>query len=90
VSVLVVVVDDEPHVAELSRRQFRRDLRTQRFVMDFAISAVDALARIGAVGTNCCGASVCSWHEAEHAQASAGRLSKGQADVRQTSSEVSF
>jgi CheY-like chemotaxis protein len=46
VSVLVLVVDDEPDVESLFRQQFRRDLRTQRFVMDFAISATDALARI--------------------------------------------
>jgi CheY-like chemotaxis protein len=46
VSVLVLVVDDEPDVEELFRQQFRRDLRAQRFAMDFAISAADALARI--------------------------------------------
>jgi CheY-like chemotaxis protein len=46
VSVLVLVVDDEPDVEALFRQQFRRDLRAQRFVMDFAISAGDALARI--------------------------------------------
>jgi CheY-like chemotaxis protein len=40
------VVDDEPDVEALFRQQFRRDLRAQRFVMDFAISANDALARI--------------------------------------------
>ena len=45
-SVLVLVVDDEPDVEALFRQQFRRDLRAQRFVMDFAISAADALARI--------------------------------------------
>ena len=45
-SVLVLVVDDEPDVEDLFRQQFRRDLRTQRFVMDFANSAADALARI--------------------------------------------
>ena len=45
-SVLVLVVDDEPDVEALFRQQFRRDLRAQRFVMDFAISAKDALARI--------------------------------------------
>jgi len=45
--VLVLVVDDEPDVEALFRQQFRRDdLRAQRFVMDFAISAADALARI--------------------------------------------
>ena len=37
VNVLVLVVDDEPDVEALFRQQFRRDLRAQRFVMDFAI-----------------------------------------------------
>jgi CheY-like chemotaxis protein len=46
VSILVLVVDDEPDVEALFRQQFRRDLRAQRFVMDFAISASDALVRI--------------------------------------------
>src|SRR6266436_6540913 len=46
VSVLVLVVDDEPDVEALFRQQFRRDLRAQRFVMDFAVSASDALSRI--------------------------------------------
>jgi CheY-like chemotaxis protein len=46
VAVLVLVVDDEPDVESLFRQQFRRDLRAQRFVMDFANSAPDALARI--------------------------------------------
>lgn len=45
-SVLVLVVDDEPDVEALFRQQFRRDLRAQRFVMDFANSAAGALARI--------------------------------------------
>jgi CheY-like chemotaxis protein len=40
-------VDDEPDVEALFRQQFRRDLRAQRFVMDFASSAPDALARVG-------------------------------------------
>jgi CheY-like chemotaxis protein len=42
----VLVVDDEPDVEALFRQQFRRDLRAQRFVMDFAVSASDALARV--------------------------------------------
>jgi CheY-like chemotaxis protein len=46
VSVLVLVVDDEPDVEALFRQQFRRDLKAQRFMMDFANSAADALARI--------------------------------------------
>ena len=45
-SVLVLVVDDEPDVEALFRQQFRRDLRAQRFVMDFAAAAADALSRI--------------------------------------------
>ena len=45
-SVLVLVVDDEPDVEALFRQQFRRDLRAQRFTMDFAMSAADALARV--------------------------------------------
>ncbi|MDH6262930.1 response regulator [Bradyrhizobium sp. BR13661] len=45
-SILVLVVDDEPDVEALFRQQFRRDLRAQRFVMDFANSAADALSRI--------------------------------------------
>jgi DNA-binding NtrC family response regulator len=43
---MVLVVDDEPDVEALFRQQFRRDLRAQRFMMDFANSAADALARI--------------------------------------------
>ena len=46
-SVLVLVVDDEPDVEALFRQQFRRDLRSQRFIMDFASSGPDALARVG-------------------------------------------
>jgi CheY-like chemotaxis protein len=46
VSVLVLVIDDEPDVEALFRQQFRRDLRAQRFVMGFAVSAADALTRI--------------------------------------------
>ena len=46
-TVLVLVVDDEPDVEALFRQQFRRDLRSQRFMMDFANSATDALRRIG-------------------------------------------
>jgi CheY-like chemotaxis protein len=51
VSVLVLVVDDEPDVEALFRQHFRRDLRAQRFMMDFASSAADALARVaGTIG----------------------------------------
>src|SRR4029078_675313 len=46
VTILVLVVDDEPDVEALFRQQFRRDLRAQRFVMDFANSAADALTLV--------------------------------------------
>ena len=45
-TVMVLVVDDEPDVESLFRQQFRRDLRAQRFVMDFANSAGEALSRV--------------------------------------------
>jgi CheY-like chemotaxis protein len=47
VSLLILVVDDEPDVEVLFRQQFRRDLRSGRFVMEFAQSAPAALQRIG-------------------------------------------
>ena len=43
---LVLVVDDEPDVEVLFRQQFRRDLRSDRFTMEFAQSAPMALQRI--------------------------------------------
>ena len=42
-SLLILVVDDEPDVEVLFRQQFRRDLRTGRFNMEFAQSAPAAL-----------------------------------------------
>jgi len=47
VSLLILVVDDETDVEVLFRQQFRRDLRSGRFVMEFAQSAPEALQRIG-------------------------------------------
>jgi CheY-like chemotaxis protein len=47
VSLLILVVDDEPDVEVLFRQQFRRDLRAGRFVMEFAPSGQAALQRIG-------------------------------------------
>ena len=43
---LVLVVDDEPDVEMLFRQQFRRDLRSGRFTMEFAQSGDVALQRI--------------------------------------------
>lgn len=50
-SVLVLVVDDEPDIAALFRQQFRRDLRQARFGMEFAASGPQALGMIAAAGT---------------------------------------
>jgi CheY-like chemotaxis protein len=44
-SVYILVVDDEPDVEVLFRQQFRRDLRSGRFRMEFATSAPAALGR---------------------------------------------
>ena len=45
-NMLILVVDDEPDVEILFRQQFRRELRTGRFTMEFAQSAPIALQRI--------------------------------------------
>ena len=45
-SLLILVVDDEPDVELLFRQQFRRDLRAGRFHMGFAQSAPAALQRM--------------------------------------------
>ena len=49
-SLLILVVDDEPDVEVLFRQQFRHDLRAGRFSMDFAQSASMALQRITDAG----------------------------------------
>jgi CheY-like chemotaxis protein len=51
VTLLVLVVDDEPDIEALFRQQFRRELRTGRFTMEFAQSAATALQRISDAGT---------------------------------------
>ena len=43
---LILVVDDEPDVEMLFRQHFRRDLRAERFAMEFAQSGDTALQRI--------------------------------------------
>jgi CheY-like chemotaxis protein len=50
VNPLVLVVDDEPDVEVLFRQHFRRDLRADRFTMEFAQSAPTALQRITDAG----------------------------------------
>jgi CheY-like chemotaxis protein len=45
-SLLILVLDDEPDVEALFRQRFRRDLRAGRFTMEFVQSGPDALLRI--------------------------------------------
>ena len=45
-TLLILVVDDEPDVETLFRQQFRRELRAGRFAMEFALGAAAALDRI--------------------------------------------
>ncbi|ESY81138.1 Fis family transcriptional regulator [Mesorhizobium sp. LNHC220B00] len=47
-SLLILIVDDEPDIELLFRQQFRRDLRAGRFDMAFALSALHALRVIEA------------------------------------------
>ena len=49
-SVLILVVDDEPDVELLFRQRFRQDVRAERFALEFAQSAVAALQRITDIG----------------------------------------
>src|SRR5256714_3388427 len=45
-SVSILVVDDEPDVAELFRQRFRREARQGTYVMHFAASGEEALAEL--------------------------------------------
>ena len=45
-SVSILVVDDEPDVADLFRQRFRRESRQKTFVMHFATSGAEALDRL--------------------------------------------
>src|SRR5207245_10689249 len=45
-SVSILVVDNEPDVAELFRQRFRREARQGTYVMHFAASGEDALAKL--------------------------------------------
>jgi len=49
-STYILVVDDEPDVEHLFRQQFRHDIRSGRFVMEFASSAPEALERTRTIG----------------------------------------
>ena len=45
-SVSILVVDDEPDVAELFRQRFRREVRQGTYVMHFAASGAEALDQL--------------------------------------------
>jgi CheY-like chemotaxis protein len=45
-SVSILVVDDEPDVADLFRQRFRRETRQGEYVMHFAASGEEALDRL--------------------------------------------
>jgi CheY-like chemotaxis protein len=45
-SVSILVVDDEPDVADLFRQRFRRESRQGTYVMHFAVSGEEALDRL--------------------------------------------
>ena len=45
-SVSILVVDDEPDVANLFRQSFRREARQGTYVMHFAASGEEALERL--------------------------------------------
>jgi CheY-like chemotaxis protein len=45
-TVSILVVDDEPHVADLFRQRFRRETRQGTYVMHFATSGIEALDRL--------------------------------------------
>jgi CheY-like chemotaxis protein len=45
-SVSILVVDDEPDVADLFRQRFRRETRQGTYVMHFATSGAEALDRL--------------------------------------------
>ena len=45
-TVSILIVDDEPDVAELFRQRFRREVRQGAYVLHFATSAAEALERL--------------------------------------------
>jgi CheY-like chemotaxis protein len=46
-SVSILVVDDDPDVADLFRQRFRREARNGTYVMHFANAGKEALDKLG-------------------------------------------
>jgi two-component system, response regulator, stage 0 sporulation protein F len=51
VSVSILVVDDEPDVAELFRQRFRRETRQGTYVLHYAASGEQALEKLAAASS---------------------------------------
>jgi CheY-like chemotaxis protein len=45
----ILIVDDEPDIAELFRQRFRREVRQGQYVLHFADSGEDALRRLAEI-----------------------------------------
>jgi CheY-like chemotaxis protein len=45
----ILIVDDEPDIADLFRQRFRREVRQGRYVLHFADSGEDALRRLAEI-----------------------------------------
>jgi CheY-like chemotaxis protein len=46
----ILIVDDEPDVADLFRQRFRREVRQGRYVLHFAASGEEGLRRVAEIG----------------------------------------
>jgi CheY-like chemotaxis protein len=46
----ILIVDDEPDVADLFRQRFRREVRQGRYVLHFASSGEEGLRRVAEIG----------------------------------------
>src|SRR5437667_7014953 len=45
----ILIVDDEPDIADLFRQRFRREVRQGRYVLHFAVSGEEALRRLAEI-----------------------------------------
>ena len=46
----ILIIDDEPDVADLFRQRFRREVRQGRYVLHFAASGEEGLRRVAEIG----------------------------------------
>ena len=46
----ILIVDDEPDIADLFRQRFRREVRQGRYVLHFAASGEEGLRRVAELG----------------------------------------